>query len=115
MFIANSGSIGHYRRESLTMFADSQWRNKMLKTLAAIGLGAALILAPVATMAQTAAPAPAAMPAKPVVHHKVVHHKVVHHKMVHHKMVHHKVVHHKVKPMAKKPMPAPAPAATPQG
>jgi hypothetical protein len=93
------------------MITDSLRRNAMLKQLAAIGIGAALVLAPVVSFAQTATPTPAATATpmmKKVVHHKVVHH-VVHHKVVVHKViVHHKVVHHMVKkPMAKKPMPAP--------
>ena len=60
----------------------------MLKQLAAIGLGAALILAPVASFAQTA-PTPAATETPMV--KKVVKHHVVHHHMV------------------KKPVPAPTP------
>jgi hypothetical protein len=88
----------------------------MLKQLAAIGIGAALILAPVASFAQTAAPTPAATATpmmKKVVHHKVVHH-VVKKPMVKKPMVkHHVVKHHMVKkPMAKKPMPAPTPTPT---
>ena len=47
----------------------------MLKQLAAIGIGAALILAPVASFAQTATPTPAAT-ATPMMK-KVVHHHVV--------------------------------------
>ena len=63
----------------------------MLKQLAAIGIGAALILAPVASFAQTATPTPAATtaPMKKVVKHHMV-----------------------KKPMAKKPMPAPTPTPT---
>ncbi|MGD0642327.1 MAG: hypothetical protein ABSC22_16390 [Roseiarcus sp.] len=73
----------------------------MLKKLAAIGLGAALILAPVATMAQT--PAPDATPAaaatpKPMVHKAKAKHVVK--KPVAKKHV-------AKKPAAKKPMPAP--------
>jgi hypothetical protein len=60
----------------------------MLKQLAALGLGAALVLAPVASFAQTATPTPTPM--------VVVHHKVVHHPMV-------------KKPMVKKPIPTPTP------
>lgn len=80
----------------------------MLKKLAAIGLGASLILAPVITMAQTTPAATetpaagAAMPAKPMAH----------------KMKHKAKAKHVVKkPMAKKPMakkPMPTPTATPQ-
>jgi hypothetical protein len=90
----------------------------MLKQLAAIGIGAALILAPVASFAQTATPTPAATTApmkKVVKHHMVKHHMVKHH-MVKHHMVKKPVAakpmvkHHMVKkPMAKKPMPAPTP------
>jgi len=74
----------------------------MLKKLAAIGLGAALILAPVATMAQT--PAPDATPAaaatpKPMVHKAKAKHVVK-------KPVAKKPMKMK-KPAAKKPMPAP--------
>lgn len=78
----------------------------MLKQLAAIGIGAALILAPVATFAQSATPTPAATAApmaKKVVHHKAKH--VVKKPVV----KHHVVKHH----MAKKPMAKPTPAATP--
>ena len=90
----------------------------MLKQLAAIGIGAALILAPVASFAQTATPTPAATSTpmmKKVVHHKVVKakHVVKHHvvkKPVAAKpMVKHHVVKHHV---AKKPVPAPT--ATPK-
>jgi hypothetical protein len=73
----------------------------MLKQLAAISFGAALILAPVAAFAQTdptPAPTETPMAAKKVVHHHV------HHKVVVHHVVHHHVVHHH---MAKKPTPAP--------
>ena len=81
----------------------------MLKQLAAIGIGAALILAPVATFAQSA-PTPAATtaPVKKVVHHKIKHvvKKPVVKKVVkHHVVKHHVVKHHAVK--------KPAPAATP--
>ena len=72
----------------------------MLKQLAAMGIGAALILAPVAVFAQTATPTPtstAAPMAKKVVHHKAKH--VVKKPVVKHHMV--------KKPMAKKPMPMP--------
>ena len=89
----------------------------MLKQLAAITLGAALILAPVASFAQTA-PAPAAtatpMMKKMVKHHVVKHHVVKKPMMAKKPMVkHHVVKHHMMKkPMAKKPMPAPT--ATPK-
>jgi hypothetical protein len=78
----------------------------MIKILAAIGLGSALMLAPAVAFADDAA-APAAdakMAPKPMAHHHVVHH-VVHH-------VHH-VAHHKMmkKPAAK---PADAPDAAPK-
>jgi hypothetical protein len=80
----------------------------MIKILAAIGLGSALMLAPVVAFADDAAPAaPAAdakMAPKPMVHHH--RHHVVHH-VVHHKVVHHHVVHHH---MMKKPMEKPAEA-----
>jgi hypothetical protein len=80
----------------------------MIKILAAIGLGSALMLAPVVAFADDAAPAaPAAdakMAPKPMVHHR--RHHVVHH-VVHHKVVHHHVVHHH---MMKKPMEKPAEA-----
>ena len=70
----------------------------MIKILAAIGLGSALMLAPVVAFADDAAPAaPAAdakMAPKPMVHHR--RHHVVHH-----------VVHHH---MMKKPMEKPAEA-----
>jgi hypothetical protein len=77
----------------------------MLKQLAAIGIGAALILAPVATFAQTATPTPAAAAtpmAKKVVHHKAKH--VVKKPVAAKPMVKH---HMAKKPMAKKPTPAP--------
>ena len=83
----------------------------MLKQLAAIGIGAALILAPVASFAQTAAPTPAetTAPVKKVVKHHVIKHvvkKPVVKKVVkHHVVKHHVVKHHAVK--------KPAPAATP--
>jgi pentapeptide MXKDX repeat protein len=82
----------------------------MLKQLAAIGIGAALILAPVASFAQTAAPTPAAT-ATPMMKKVVKHHVVKKPMMVKKPMVkHHVVKHHMVKkPMAKKPMPAPTP------
>jgi hypothetical protein len=73
---------------------------KMLKKLAAIGLGAALILAPVASMAQTstdtapaAAPADQGAPAAAPKKHKMKKHTTKKH-------------------MAKKPAATPAPAAT---
>jgi pentapeptide MXKDX repeat protein len=90
----------------------------MLKQLAAIGIGAALILAPVASFAQTATPTPAAtstpMMKKVVKHHVVKHHVVKKPMMVKKPMVkHHMVKHHMVKHhMAKKPMPAPTPTPT---
>ncbi len=88
----------------------------MLKQLAAIGIGAALILAPVASFAQTATPTPAATtaPVKKVVKHHVVKHHVVKKPVAAKPMVkHHVVKHHMVKkPMAKKPMPAPTPTPT---
>jgi hypothetical protein len=78
----------------------------MLKQLAAIGIGAALILAPVATFAQTAAPTPAATTAqKPVVHHKA---KAKH--VVKKPVAKKPVVHHKAKAMK----PAPKPTETPK-
>ena len=77
----------------------------MIKILAAIGLGSALMLAPVVAFADDAAPAaPAAdakMAPKPMMHHHV--HHVVHHHVVHHKMM--------KKPAAK---PADAPDAAPK-
>ena len=90
----------------------------MLKQLAAIGIGAALVLAPVAAFAQTAAPTPAATAApmmKKVVHHKAKH-VVKKPMMVKKPMVKH---HMAKKPMAKKPMakmtmPAPTPTETPK-
>ena len=93
----------------------------MLKQLAAIGIGAALILAPVAALADDATPTPAATPMmKKVVHHPVVHHHVVKKPMMVKKpMVKHHVVHHHMakKPMTKKPMmmkPTPTPTETPK-
>jgi hypothetical protein len=78
----------------------------MLKQLAAIGLGAALILAPVASFAQSA-PTPAAtetpMAKKVIKHHVVKHHVVKHHVVKHHVVKHHVMKHH----MVKKPVPAP--------
>jgi hypothetical protein len=68
----------------------------MLKQLAAIGIGAALILAPVASFAQTATPTPAATEAPMA--KKVVKHHVVKKAPVKH-VVKHKAV--------KKPVPAP--------
>jgi hypothetical protein len=73
----------------------------MLKQLAAIGIGAALILAPVASFAQTA-PTPAAT-AAPVAK-KVVKHHVVKKAPVKHHVVKHTAV--------KKP--APTPTETPK-
>ena len=81
----------------------------MLKKLAAIGLGAALVLAPVAAFAQTDPATPARRPTTPMAK-KAVHHKV------------HKAKHVVKKPMAaqdrahkvKKPMPAPTPTETPK-
>ena len=75
----------------------------MLKQLAAMGIGAALILTPVASFAQAApTPAATAAPVKKVVHHKAKH--VVKKPVV----KHHVVKHHAVKkPAAKKPVPAP--------
>jgi hypothetical protein len=81
----------------------------MIKILAAIGLGSALMLAPAIALADDAA-APAAdakMAPKPMAHHR--HHHVVHH-VVHHKVVHHHVVHHMMKKPAAKPADAPADA-----
>jgi hypothetical protein len=78
----------------------------MIKILAAVGLGSALILAPVVAFADDAAPAAdAKMAPKPMAHH----HHVAHH-VVHHKVVHHHVVHHKMKKPAAKPADAPADA-----
>jgi hypothetical protein len=81
----------------------------MLKQLAAIGIGAALILAPVASFAQTATPTPAetTAPMKKVVKHHVVKH-VVKKPMVKKVVKHHVVKHH----MVKKPMPMPTPTPT---
>lgn len=70
----------------------------MLKKLAAIGLGAALVLAPVASFAQTASPTPAATEAAKPMMHKT--HKAKH-------VVKKPVAHKAKKPMAKKPMPTP--------
>jgi hypothetical protein len=84
-------------------------RNAMLKRLAAIGLGAALVLAPVVSFAQTDSPTPAATEtpmAKKVVHHKV--HKAKH---VVKKPVAHKMSHKVKKP---KPKPTPKPTETPK-
>ena len=80
----------------------------MLKQLAAIGIGAALILAPVASFAQTATPAPAetTAPVKKIVKHHVVKIPVVKKVVKHHVVKHHVVKHHAVK--------KPAPAATPK-
>jgi hypothetical protein len=85
----------------------------MLKKLAAIGLGAALILSPVVTMAQTtpaptetpaAGATPAAMPMKPMAH------KVKHKAKAKHVVKKHVVKKHVVKkPAVKKPAPAEAP------
>ena len=76
----------------------------MLKILAAVGLGSALMLAPAVAFADDAAPAaPAAdakMAPKPMMHHHR-HHHVMHHVMHHHVMHHH---------MMKKPMEKPAEA-----
>jgi hypothetical protein len=78
----------------------------MLKQLAAIGIGAALILAPVASFAQ-AAPTPAATET-PVVKKVVKHHAVKHHVVKKAVVKHHAVKHHTVK----KPVPAPTPTPT---
>jgi rod shape-determining protein MreC len=89
----------------------------MLKKLAAIGLGAALILSPVVTMAQTtpatdttaapAAAAPAATPMKPM--------KPMAHKVKHKVKAKHVVKKPAVKkPAVKKPAPAAAPAEAPK-
>jgi hypothetical protein len=81
----------------------------MLKTLAAIGLGSALLFTPVIASAQTSPPAdPTAAPASATMerpapkHHR--HHRAMHHKkmMMHH---HHKMMHHK-KMMKKMEAPA---------
>jgi len=79
----------------------------MLKKLAAIGIGAALVLAPVAAFAQTdqATPAATATPmAKKAVPHKV--HKAKH--------VVKKPAAHKTTHKAKKPAPAPTPTEAPK-
>jgi uncharacterized lipoprotein YbaY len=79
----------------------------MLKQLAAIGIGAALILAPVASFAQSA-PTPAATTApekKVVKHHAVKHHVVKKPVAAKPAVKHHAVKHHAVK----KPVPAPTP------
>jgi hypothetical protein len=78
----------------------------MLKQLAAIGIGAALILAPVASFAQTATPTPAetTAPVKKVVKHHVVKH-VVKKPVVKKVVKHHVVKHHIVKHVVKKPAP----------
>jgi hypothetical protein len=82
----------------------------MLKQLAAIGIGAALILAPVATFAQTATPTPAetTAPIKKVVKHHVVKHHMVKKPVAAKPMVKHHVAKHKVK------KPVPAPTETPK-
>ena len=80
----------------------------MLKKLAAIGLGAALVFAPVAGFAQTdpATPAPASTPmAKKMVHHKAHKAKHVVKKPMAHEMK--KPMAHKTSHKMKKPMPAP--------
>jgi hypothetical protein len=75
----------------------------MMKILAAVGLGAALMLAPVLAYADDAAApkADATMAPKPMVHHK--HHTT--------KKPHHTTKKHHT---AKKPMAAPAPADAPK-
>jgi hypothetical protein len=81
----------------------------MVKILVALGLGAALVMAPVVAFADDAAPAgaaPAMAPAtKPMAHH---------HHHYHHMIHHHHVIHHH--PMMKKPMmkPTTAPADAPK-
>ena len=82
----------------------------MLKQLAAIGIGAALILAPVATFAQTATPTPAetTAPIKKVVKHHFVKHHMVKKPVAAKPMVKHHVAKHKVK------KPVPAPTETPK-
>jgi hypothetical protein len=57
------------------------WRISMIKILAAIGFGSALMLAPALALADDAAPA-AAAPAKPM--HKAKHHTTKHHTTKHH-------------------------------
>jgi hypothetical protein len=88
----------------------------MLKTLAAIGFGTALMLCPVIASAQTAA-SPAATPnvapsssasaAKEMQNMDTKHH---HH---HHHVIHHHVIHHHHKPMKKMDAPMAAPDAAP--
>jgi len=82
----------------------------MLKQLAAIGIGAALILAPVVAFADDATPTPAASAtpmAKKVVHHKAKH--VVKKPVAAKPMAKH---HAAKKPAAKEPMPTPTPTPT---
>jgi hypothetical protein len=85
----------------------------MMKILAAVGLGSALMLAPVLAFADDAAvPAPAAdatMAPKPMHHHRHHAHHVVHHHVVHHHVMHHHAAHHMMKKPAK-PMEKPAEA-----
>jgi hypothetical protein len=110
--------------ESVVLNTDSLRRNEMLKQLAAIGISAALVFAPVATFAQTASPTPtptstATPMMKKVVHHKVVKAKhVVKKPMVKKPMVKKPMAKKPMvkKPMAKKPMvkkPLPTPTPTP--
>ncbi len=84
----------------------------MLKKLAAIGLGAALIFSPVVTMAQTTPAASdtaaAAAPMKPMAH------KVKHKAKAKHVVKKPAAKHHAKKPAAKKPAPAAAPAEAPK-
>ena len=79
----------------------------MMKILAAIGLGSALMLAPALAFADDAAPAAPAADAKMAPAPKPMHHRHHRHVVVHHHVVHHHVVHHH---MMKKPVEKPAEA-----
>jgi hypothetical protein len=96
-FMNNSSWICHDSSASDALSRQAEtWRTLMIKTLAAIGFGSALMLAPALALADDAAPAAAApaaaAPAAPVMHHHHHHHH-------HHVVVHH---HHHVKKMEKK-------------
>lgn len=76
----------------------------MMKILAAVGFGSALMLAPALALADDAAPAAAPdakmAPAKPMMHHHHHHHMVMHKKVVVHHHHHHMMKKPEAKPAA---------------
>jgi hypothetical protein len=104
-FINNSSWICHeaYRLSRFEPSGRNTWRKSMIKILAAIGLGSALMLAPALALADDAAPAaPAASTdtAKPMMKKPMM-------------KKHHTTKHHTMKKKMTKPA-APAPDATPK-